>query len=111
MRFDSLQNEADQLRKNVGNLAMFRRSNMALMYGNMRFLDTPGQVLGFCRKYFDNEVIVLVNSSDKEQSIEVRIPDYISREKFKDLSGKEIQIRDKKLKLILAPHSYLIAHP
>jgi cyclomaltodextrinase len=111
MRFDSLHNEADQLRKNVGNLAMFRRSNMALMYGNMRFLDTPDQVLGFCRKYFDNEVIVLVNSSDKEQSIEVRIPDYISREKFKDLSGKEIQIRDKKLKLILAPHSYLIAHP
>lgn len=111
MRFDSLQNEADQLRKNISKLAKTRRSNMALMYGNMRFLETPDQVLGFCRKYFDNEIIVLVNSSNKEQSIEVRIPDYISREKFKDLSGKEIQVTDKKLKVLLAPHSYLIAHP
>ncbi len=111
MRFDSLQNEADQLRKNVGKLAKARRSNMALMYGNMRFLDTPDQVLGFCRKYFDNEVIVLVNSSNKEQSIEVRIPDYFSREKFKDISGQEILIKDNKVKVLLAPHSYLIAHP
>lgn len=111
MRFDSLENEAERLRNNVGKLAKIRRSNMALMYGNMRFLDTPSSVLGFTRKYFENEVLVLVNSSGKEQIVEVRIPDYISTGKFKDLSGNNIIVTDKKVKVVLAPHSYLIAHP
>lgn len=110
MRFDSLQKEAEILRHNVGNLSKLRRSNMALMYGNMRFLDTPASVLGFTRKYFDNEVLVLVNSSAKEQVVEIRIPDYISREKFKDLSGKEVLVKDKKATIVLAPYSYLIAN-
>jgi glycosidase len=63
MRFDHLNPQEEALRKQVEELTALRSNNLALIYGDFKWIKVSRDMLVYSRKYFDNEVVVVINLS------------------------------------------------
>jgi cyclomaltodextrinase / maltogenic alpha-amylase / neopullulanase len=75
MRFDALDSAESALRRDVALLTSLRRSLLPLSYGDFRLLPpSDPNVLGIRRRYFDQEVIILINKSDQPKAAMSLLP-------------------------------------
>lgn len=71
MRFDDLNNDELTLKQTVGKLVKLRRSSMALIFGDFKFLLVEDDVMAYQRTYFDKTVIVVFNNSSDTKYVTV----------------------------------------
>ena len=72
MKFEHLTPQEATLKQKVSQLALLRRNNMAMLYGDFNFLQVDQHVIAYKRQYLGDEVIVIANKS--KQPIEINIP-------------------------------------
>ncbi len=65
MQFDDLNTDEKSLKQRVTELVKLRRNSMALQYGNTEVLKADKTSLIIKRQYFDEEVIIIFNKSNK----------------------------------------------
>ncbi len=79
MQFDHLNNHQTKLLNAVKKYIKMRRNSMALQYGSTK-IEEKNNVLIINRKYFDEEVIIIFNKSEKDyqyQNKNVKAGDYL----------------------------------
>lgn len=84
MIFKGLNKHQTWTKKQVTDLCKTRSSNLALIYGDLSLIQADETLLIYARKYFDNEIIVVFNKSDKAQSITLSKPNYLTSKTFKN---------------------------
>ncbi len=109
MRFGKDLNENEtELLKTVTKIANLRQEKMALLYGDLTVLKAEDQSFSYLRNYFEKTAIVFFNSSRKEKTIIVEIPEHFSIDKLKANFGNDIKLDGRKITIILPPVSYEI---
>ncbi len=102
MKFDELSPDELALRDKVSQLAKLRRNNMALMYGDIDFLQVDKDVLIYARHYFDEEVVVVLNKSKSGKVLEVPLRE-AAHSGWRTHFGSKMDIQKKKIILELPP--------
>ena len=109
MRFgDNLKPREKAMLAEVTKIANLRKSHIALIYGDLQFLETTDQTFAYLRNYFDKTAIVFFNASRAEKTIEVEIPNTINMEDLKTNFGHKFELNGQTLKAILPPVSFEI---
>lgn len=108
MRFDSLDTEELRLRERVAELTRLRRNHLPLIYGDLALLDTPGSTLAYVRKYFDEEVLVLLNRDTQPVSLNLVLPRHITARTFTGQNGEKLEVKNGRAEITLPGLSYLI---
>ncbi len=108
MRFDSLDAEELRLRERVAELTRLRRNNLPLIYGDLAFLDAPGSTLAFVRKYFDKEVLVILNRDAQPVPLNLEFPGYITARSFTGSDGEKLEVKNGRAEITVPGLSYLI---
>jgi glycosidase len=75
MRFEDLDENEMQLKEKVEKLTHLRTTNMALMYGDFEPLLVSDDVYAYCRTYFEEMVIVVLNKSSETVKIQFELPE------------------------------------
>ncbi len=110
MKFDDLTPyEADVL-ETVRKLAALRNGNMALLYGDLRFLRADGKVLIYAREYMGQTAIVLFNKSHRAQAIHIpfsaiRVDDPLAQFHYRveqDESGISLELPPMSFELLMS---------
>jgi glycosidase len=107
MHFD-FNREEETLFHAVATVAHFRTSNLAMLYGDFINVSVDKNIWIYARKYFDNEVIVVINNSDEEKKFEIELPEALKKREFISLfipQKTEYKVDDNKLKITLQPFS------
>ncbi len=104
MRFNNLIKEEQELKDVTKTLLHFRKSSLALIYGDLQIIRANKDVFIFSRTYFDETVYVIINSSKKEKAISINVND----EKFKTLFKSDYKINNNKLEITLKGNSFEI---
>lgn len=97
MNFDSLNRYQTRTKKTLTKLMSIRNSNMALIYGDFKTINTDNSTWVYTRKYFKNEVVVLMNKSSETQTIELE-----NLKRFEQNFGSTINGNS----IILKPYSF-----
>ena len=102
---DSLKPEQLELRKFTSELINLRKSNMALLYGDTKFLVSEDDYLILSRSYFNNCVIAVFNKSDKKKTIEFSLPERFDKKNLTANFNSDFTKNNKNITLILNPYS------
>lgn len=78
MKFEDLTPHQAKLKSQVADLCKLRSTNLALQFGDLKFLHESEKMIVFCRKFFDSEVIVAFNKSNQAQNIQLSKPSFLN---------------------------------
>jgi hypothetical protein len=76
-----------------------------LIYGSFINLKNTPDTWVYARKYFADEAIVLINNSAESEIIEVTLPVYFDKKKFKAVFNSDFKLIGNKLTVELPPYS------
>ena len=96
MKFDLLTPSEKQVKQVVSALAHLRRNTMALLYGDLRFLQANEKELVYIRNYFDDIVVVVFNKRGEDQTIVINDPVLYGRD-IQPVFGSEIFTEGKEI--------------
>jgi glycosidase len=109
MRFDNQLDSNEKVNLNVTKkLIKIRKSNMALLYGDICFIESTDYTLNYARRYFDQYAWVGFNNSDSAKVFTINLAPDISPELLKSNFGNEIIITDKLVQIEIPPYSFEI---
>ena len=77
MRFQNLNQHEQGLKDEISKLTKLRQENMAMLYGSTEILFVKDNVLVIRRKYFDNEVILMINKASTPAQASMKKSDKI----------------------------------
>lgn len=107
MRFDNQLTEKEKINLEVTKILIaIRKSNMALLYGDVVSITPNNSTLIIHRKYFDNEVYSVFNTSDQEQQVNISIKG--NAKKYKTSFGNKMTVKNNVLTITIAPNSFEI---
>ncbi|WPP49225.1 alpha-amylase family glycosyl hydrolase [Catalinimonas niigatensis] len=93
------------LAKTIASLAKIRKSSSALQYGNYQQLFVAHEQFAFVRQSNDEYVVVLVNASGEETSVDLKIPTQKGRTLVDLLNPEEsFAIHPQTTKVTVHPH-------
>lgn len=106
MRFEQLSPGEADVKEKTAKLFKLRRSKMALLYGDLFFLQGDAQTWSYMRTYFDKTAIVVFNKSGETKDLRIKLPSHAqligTRCNFKTLWS----IADGQLHIVLPPYSF-----
>ncbi len=73
MRFENITKEEAKLKAKLQELIQLRNENLALSYGSTEILHVEENILIIRRKYFDNEVTMMINKGPNESNVKQQI--------------------------------------
>jgi cyclomaltodextrinase / maltogenic alpha-amylase / neopullulanase len=117
MEFDDLSEARIALRERVSRLAHLRREHPALWQGDFLSIQADEDTWVYARVNFDEVILVALNRSDEDQSIEIALPDILGMEEGAELSplldGESAEVGEgSTLALTLSPRSsHLLLSP
>lgn len=109
MSFDGYNEREAQVKAKVSRLAELRRTNMALIYGDMMPLYSDDDVMVFARNYMGNVAIVGFNKSVEARQVDVRLPLSLDLSGVGVNFGNELSVSGDVVKMVLAPLSFEVA--
>jgi len=68
MRFDNLLKKEKELKNTTKNVLHFRKSSLALMYGDFQIIDAKENSFIYSRTYFDKTVYIIINSNSVDST-------------------------------------------
>lgn len=108
MKFDDLKPEQKKLKQTAEILIKLRRSSMALIYGDFKFLDVEDEFMVYQRTYFDKIVIVVFNNSDKDKAFFVPLNKMYDYSSLMPKFDTDFAVSDNELQIRLEPNSFEI---
>lgn len=108
MRFEDLGEKEMMVKETTKKLNTLRKSNMELMYGDFRVLNTENDTYAFCRSYFDKISVVAFNKSGEEKEITLLLPERFSGVDLKSNFQSAFTLSETQLKVKLKPFSFEI---
>lgn len=89
----------------VCKLSQIRQESVALRRGNFQTLHIDHQQFAFTRKALEDELLVVLNSSEEPVDLEICLPD--RAQAYSDLlnQGETFQVRDGKLQIRVQPNA------
>lgn len=108
MRFD---NELSQFEKNtmdiVSKIIKLRSQNTSLRYGDFYKLISNENIYAYVRSDFNERILVILNKSDKEESVNLVLPEIYKANKLTDLiDGSEINVQNNSVNIVLSGKSF-----
>lgn len=85
-------------------LVQLRRNNIAMIYGETKFLQADKNVLVIMRKYFEQVSILILNKSNDIQTATFEMPDYTNSKSLKALFDSNFEISNGKMVMQIPPH-------
>lgn len=108
MIFNNLNSDQQTLKATASKLLNLRRSNIALIYGDFKFLYVDDKVMVYQRTYFGKVVVVAFNNSNDTKTISVILDKNIDYSTVKSLFGNTSKINGNKLEIAMAPYTFEI---
>jgi glycosidase len=106
MRFENLSEEESTLKDVVERLIMLRRNTMALMYGEFYTLLLTENTYAYCRTYFNEIVIIVMNKGAQTKNLTFDLPERFAdievESQFRTMPG----IRKGKMSVTLGGKSF-----
>lgn len=106
MRFDGLSDEELKLKGIVEKLTALRRTSMALMYGDFEPLLVTDDTYAYCRTYFDEIVIVVMNKGAQTKNLTFELPERFHDIKIESRFGSIPGLRDGRMSVTLGGKSF-----
>ncbi|MEM4134459.1 MAG: alpha-amylase family glycosyl hydrolase [Candidatus Micrarchaeia archaeon] len=103
MIFSNLNNHQVSLLQTARKIMNLRANNMALIYGQMSFVEVADSYIVYKRQYFDKVAFVVLNNSAKY--IKVMLP-YVAKEPLKANFGSKTSALNKYVTVEVAPYSF-----
>lgn len=110
MRFENLNPKEQALKEKVSTLAHFRRTHLALIYGDFINLQVTEQTWVYARKYFDQEAIIFINNSKQAKEYKVELPIELNGLNLTPLFGHNYNMYQNTLQITLPAYSCEILH-
>jgi glycosidase len=85
-------------------LVQLRRNNIAMIYGETKFLQADKSLLVIMRKYFDNVAVLILNKSNDIQNATVQMPQGIDSKSLETLFSTNFEIHNNQLTIRIPPH-------
>jgi cyclomaltodextrinase / maltogenic alpha-amylase / neopullulanase len=108
MEFEKLSDKEREQFKITRELFRIRKSNIALLLGDMDWLKEGEDVMAYARYYLDNVAIVFFNKSDQPQTIKVKVPQKYASSALKKHFDSKWSIIQNEISVVLPPHSFEI---
>lgn len=101
MRFnDELSKDEKQMLKDVRQIINIRKNHSALSGGDFLTLSATENIYAFIRSDFNERILVVLNKSEKEQKLELRLPDFYKINSVSDeISEEKIKVMNEKLEI------------
>jgi len=106
MRFDELDKEELQLKEKVGKLASLRRNSLALIYGDFESLLVTEDTYAYCRSFFDQIVIVVMNKGSQTKNLTFDIPERFEGISLQSHFGTLPGLRKNRMSVTLGSRSF-----
>ena len=111
MLFDKLTPEQENQRQLTANLFNFRKTNLALTYGETYFLTSEKDTWAYARKYLNQQTLVVFNRAGEEQDITLDLPDYLNRKEMRYFdANKTVVPIGNTVTLKIPAHSFAIIY-
>lgn len=108
MKFENLTDEEKKLKENATKLLNFRQNSLALIFGDFKILQADNEIFVYQRTYFDKIVIVALNKSEEEKTIEIPISDRFNIENINANFGNEISKAENSINITISATSFEI---
>jgi glycosidase len=105
MEFDDLTVDGGFVKNKVEKLTHFRKSSMALQYGQTEIILAADKVFILVRHYLDETVVVIFNKSDQPFTTSFDLPSYVNSKNLKPLFDSEF-IQNKGLEITVPPMDF-----
>ncbi|MFT3753049.1 MAG: alpha-amylase family glycosyl hydrolase [Paludibacter sp.] len=105
MKFLGWNNREAKLWEQVSKLAHLRTENPVLIYGDFINIHSTKDSWVFARKYFDKEVVVIINNSAKAKLIEIELPEILKAKGLKSTFNNNFAVSNRKISIQLPPFS------
>ncbi|MBE9484004.1 MAG: alpha-amylase [Bacteroidetes bacterium] len=106
MRFDALNEHESNVLKTVQKLTELRHNNLPLIYGDFETLLVGEQAYAYCRTYFDDIVIVIMNKGEQAKNLTFEIPDRFLEIGLQSHFGSRPDFQDGKISVTLEPGTF-----
>jgi len=110
MRFGNHNSSEEHTLNTVKSLAKFRRSNLALIYGDLTLLDVTDSTLIYERTYFDKVTYVALNKSASEVTINLPTNPKKQSTLLELVSGKSTTINNNSTAIIIPAYGFKILY-
>lgn len=97
MRFQDLSEGEKMVKEKTAVLMKFRKSSMALMYGDFIPLRVENKVYAYLRSYFGQDVVVVFNKEPEEVTLKLDLPQRDRKGQFKALFDGRFSYDNSKL--------------
>jgi cyclomaltodextrinase / maltogenic alpha-amylase / neopullulanase len=107
MKFKDLTEKEAGVLDFVKKMNHIRSGSIALLYGDLQFIEVNQETLVFIRKYFNQMAIVVFNKGDKFEDIKIVMPE-LKKEKIISEFGQIYTFEMDSLKMNIKPNSFEI---
>ncbi|MBN1598583.1 MAG: alpha-glucosidase C-terminal domain-containing protein [Bacteroidales bacterium] len=105
MKFDNLNPREMKVRNTVSKLISVRKSSMALLYGDLKFLHTDNKTFAYIRCYFDDIALVIFNKDSEPAAVTIDYP-AVKDKTLKSLFGSRIEKDGENITIELEANSF-----
>lgn len=106
MRFDNLTENEEHVKDVVSRLAFIRAGSLPLIYGDFETLLVEKDLYAYCRTYFNDIVIIVMNKSAATKNITFALPERFTDSEVKSNFGFAPGIKGGMLSVTLGPKSF-----
>jgi glycosidase len=105
MHFDDWNAQESATFEHARNWIRYRKSSMALLYGETYFLPSTGNSLVICRRYFDDVRLSVFSKSQAPEEIEITIDPSLKGINWESITGQRISSNEEKITIEMQPWS------
>ncbi len=106
MRFDNLLPEEEKLKEKVIKLTELRNSELPLVYGDFESLLVSRETYAYCRTYFCQIVVVAMNKSAEEKTLQFMLPERFEDVQFHSNFGTDPVSGEEGISITLGPKEF-----
>jgi cyclomaltodextrinase len=108
MRFEDLKKPEKEIKKITTKLLNFRRNALPLIFGDIQILKVSSDIIVYQRTYLNEVVIIAINKSDTEATINIKKTDLLINKDLTTLFENELVNSDNAMTIILSSHNFEI---
>ncbi len=103
MRFgDELDKNEKETLADVREIVNLRKDHPTLRYGDYYKIAADENIFAYIRSYMNDRILIVINKSDEQQNVEIKLPELYSATSLKNLtSDKSVELKDSQTTLAM----------